>query len=179
MTDKPFTLIIEHSPWMYRFPILIFLSALISTFSGVFVSSAAVCLFLFYFFTATLFLCLLEPLGHSIWLFLKLLLLHETVLGIIIFPIWRTWKYFSDTCYIDQGRLVLSSGVFRFTKLDIPVEAISKVDMKHGIFGKHLAYGDLLFYLKDGSCYPYRYILEPKSMQQKIMEYISGVESCS
>ena len=162
------SIIIKHSPWMIYFPFILFVSSFFATFGELFTDNETILQIAYFLFNGIIIFCVLEPLNHSFFLFVKLGLLYESMIGIVLLPVWRIIKYSNDTFYVSGDRLKIVSGAFLKTRKNIPADMISEISVKQEIYGRCFNYGDILMHLKDGSVFTYRYVRSPVEAVQKI-----------
>ena len=173
----PSTYHVSHSIWMIVFPLIaLFLSVISLVVSFIFWGEDINFIFPL-ILNFLLFLCVLEPLNHSFSLFFFLGLFYFVSVGIVILPIWRCIKYYRDFCYVSKGRIVLKSGLCPVTKFDVPLKNVATVQCRMGVYGHFLDYGDLYFYMNDGTSYYFRYVSDAKDVCEVLNNFVQYAKS--
>lgn len=168
---------VKHTPWMYYWPFILLGGFILGNLVNYAIHSTILYVVLIALAAILILASLLEPWSHSFGLFIKLFFVYQSIIGAVIFPCWRLFKFKNDSCFIAdasnaEGKTVrylqLCTGVFKKTFFRIPVSGIALVSVRQGIYGKYLNYGDLYIYPVNGEPYVFRYALEPNRMKSRM-----------
>lgn len=168
---------VRHTPWMYYWPFLLLGSFILGNFVNYAVHSTILYVILIALAAIGIVASLIEPWMHSFGLFIKLFVVYQSIIGALVLPFWRLFKYHNDACYVadaatPEGKFIryfyLRSGVFKKTFARVPVSGIALVSVKQGFYGKYLNYGDIFVYPVNGDPFIFRYVMEPNRTKSRL-----------